>query len=58
MDQAELLKTFNAGLGMVLAVPEVRADEITALLADQGETVSRIGRVTNTVGVSYSGTLS
>ena len=58
MDQAELLKTFNAGLGMVLAVSEARADEISALLADQGETVSRIGRVTNTVGVSYSGTLS
>lgn len=57
MSEAELLKTFNAGLGMVLAVSAAQADAITALLQAEGETVSRIGRVTGQAGVSYSGSL-
>ncbi len=57
MEQAEMLKTFNCGLGMVLAVSVDRADEISALLQAQGETVSRIGRVVTGKGVAYSGAL-
>ncbi|WP_456388843.1 phosphoribosylformylglycinamidine cyclo-ligase [Profundibacter sp.] len=57
MSETELLKTFNAGLGMVLAVSADQADAITALLETEGETVSRIGHVTPSEGVSYSGSL-
>ncbi|WP_457648971.1 phosphoribosylformylglycinamidine cyclo-ligase [Profundibacter sp.] len=57
MEQAELLKTFNAGIGMVLAVSADRADAITELLQDEGETVFRIGQVADGAGVSYTGAL-
>ncbi|QIE42234.1 phosphoribosylformylglycinamidine cyclo-ligase [Meridianimarinicoccus aquatilis] len=53
----EMLKTFNAGIGMVVAVSADRADAISALLQDAGETVHRIGAVTEGDGVSYTGTL-
>ena len=51
-----MLKTFNSGVGMVLSVAADRADALTAVLADQGERVHRIGRVTEGEGVRYSGT--
>ncbi|HBQ37347.1 MAG TPA: phosphoribosylformylglycinamidine cyclo-ligase [Rhodobacteraceae bacterium] len=57
MEQAELLKTFNSGLGMVLAVSADRAGQIEHLLQAQGETVSRIGHVLQGSGVSYCGRL-
>ncbi len=57
MEQAELLKTFNAGIGMVLAVSADRADAITELLQAEGETVFRIGQVADGAGVSYTGAL-
>ncbi|PTW51831.1 phosphoribosylformylglycinamidine cyclo-ligase [Rhodovulum kholense] len=55
--EAELLKTFNAGIGMVLVVAEDRAEALTALLAETGETVARIGRVGPGQGVAYEGRL-
>ncbi|MBE0413948.1 phosphoribosylformylglycinamidine cyclo-ligase [Yoonia sp.] len=57
MAQAELLKTFNAGIGMVLAVDAGQAGDLTALLTDAGETVHDLGRVTMGDGVSYTGQL-
>lgn len=59
MAEAELLKTFNAGIGMVLAVDADQADALTAVLTDAGETVHQLGTVTVTAGdgVSYSGAL-
>lgn len=54
---AEMLKTFNCGIGMVLAVAADRAGEIEALLRDQGETVIRLGHVAPGSGVRYSGRL-
>jgi phosphoribosylformylglycinamidine cyclo-ligase len=57
MAEAELLKTFNAGLGMVLAVAPDRAEDLAALLRDQGETVFAIGTVTEGAGIRYAGTL-
>jgi len=57
MSEPELLKTFNAGIGMVVVVAPDQADSIAALLAEQGETVHRIGAVTATPGVNYSGAL-
>ena len=58
MAQAELLKTFNSGLGMVLVVAADRADALAGLLRDEGETVYQVGTVTKGAGVRYSGTLA
>ncbi len=57
MEEAEMLKTFNCGLGMILVVAEKEADALTELLAGLGEDVARIGRVSAQDGVRYSGTL-
>ena len=57
MAEAEMLKTFNCGLGMVLVVAADKADALTDLLVGLGEDVTRIGQVTNTTGVHYEGAL-
>jgi len=54
----EMLKTFNAGLGMVLVSAPDRADALADLLAAAGETVYRLGHVTDGSGVTYGGTLA
>ena len=53
ISEAEMLKTFNYGLGMVLVVEAAEADALTALLTEAGETVSRIGTVTEEAGIRY-----
>lgn len=55
--EAEMLKTFNSGIGMVLAVAADRADAIAADLTAAGERVHVLGRVTAGQGVAYSGRL-
>ncbi len=55
--EAEMLRTFNCGVGMILAVSPDRADNIQALLAEAGETVWPLGRVADGDGVRYAGTL-
>ncbi|WP_083101169.1 phosphoribosylformylglycinamidine cyclo-ligase [Pseudophaeobacter leonis] len=55
--EAEMLKTFNCGIGMILSVSADRADELVAILQDEGETVSRLGTVTAGVGMRYAGKL-
>ncbi|MFT7107601.1 MAG: phosphoribosylformylglycinamidine cyclo-ligase [Yoonia sp.] len=57
MAEAELLKTFNAGIGMVLAVDADQAIALTALLVEAGETVHQLGTVTPGEGMRYSGSL-
>jgi phosphoribosylformylglycinamidine cyclo-ligase len=57
MAEAELLKTFNAGVGMVLVVDAGQAEALTALLAEAGETVYQLGHVTKGRGVTYTGAL-
>jgi phosphoribosylformylglycinamidine cyclo-ligase len=55
--QPELLKTFNAGIGMVAVVAADRAEALAAVLAAEGETVVRLGTVTAGEGVAYTGRL-
>ena len=45
METAELARTFNCGIGMVLAVAPEAADTIAADLRAAGETVYAIGRI-------------
>jgi phosphoribosylformylglycinamidine cyclo-ligase len=56
--QAEMLKTFNSGIGMVLVVAADKSDSLTALLRDAGETVYPLGHVTDGAGIRYSGALA
>jgi len=57
MDEAELLKTFNAGIGMVVVAASDQADALADLLTGEGEKVFRIGEVTAGQGVRYRGRL-
>ncbi|MCJ8139381.1 phosphoribosylformylglycinamidine cyclo-ligase [Falsirhodobacter halotolerans] len=57
MEQAELLKTFNSGIGMILVVAPDQADGLTDLLRAVGETVTRLGVVEQGAGIRYSGAL-
>jgi len=57
LSEAELLKTFNSGIGMIVVVAADRAEALTALLTEHGETVSRLGTVTGQEGVRYSGSI-
>jgi len=45
IDEAELLRTFNCGIGMAVVVSAAKADAVAATLRNGGETVYRIGRI-------------
>ncbi len=57
MEQTEMLKTFNAGIGMVLVVKADRAAALTELLTDAGERVHELGTVTADASIRYKGAL-
>ena len=57
MAEAEMLKTFNCGLGMILAVDPAKLDDVMAVLSDNGEAPVRIGTVTDAPGMAYQGAL-
>ncbi len=61
VDEREMLRTFNCGIGMIAIVPATRADEATKVLTDAGEQVFRLGRLAKGKGepaVCYRGRLS
>lgn len=45
IDEAEMGRTFNCGIGMVAVVPAESVEAVTETLADAGETVTRIGHI-------------
>ena len=56
--EAEMLKTFNAGIGMTVVTAPEAQDAVTTALQAEGQTVYRIGTVTAGQGGTYSGRLS
>jgi phosphoribosylformylglycinamidine cyclo-ligase len=60
MEERELLKTFNCGIGLVLAVAPDRAEALEALLSGMGERVVRLGEVVPRTGeaCTFRGTLA
>jgi len=44
--EAEMLRTFNCGIGMIAVVETVKADAVAAVLERHGERVVRLGEVT------------
>ncbi len=58
LDEAEMLKTFNAGIGMTLVVAAEEAEALKSLLTEAGETVYTLGHVNEGAGVTYKGALA
>jgi len=59
LDDAEMLRTFNCGIGMIAVVSPDKKDEAIGLFKDQGETARVIGQITSRDGeaVRYQGHL-
>ena len=47
LDDAEMYRTFNCGLGMTLCVAPADAERALAILTSAGETATLIGEVRN-----------
>ena len=45
LDEAEMVRTFNCGIGMIAVVAPEDADRVAAVLAREGESVIRFGRM-------------
>ncbi len=61
IDDAEMLKTFNCGIGMVIVTSERDADSVTQSLRASGEAPWRLGRLvprSADMAVRYTGSLS
>ncbi|MGF1657851.1 MAG: phosphoribosylformylglycinamidine cyclo-ligase [Rubrimonas sp.] len=55
VDEAEMLRAFNCGIGLVAIVPADRAEEALAIAAEAGEQAQIVGRVVAGSGVAYHG---
>jgi phosphoribosylformylglycinamidine cyclo-ligase len=60
MEQNEMLRAFNCGIGMVLALAPEEADAVVALLSDAGESPATLGRIESRTAqpVVFDGKLS
>ena len=57
IEEREMLKTFNCGIGMIAVVAEDRAEALRLVLTEAGETVHVLGRVVAGQDIRYSGSL-
>jgi phosphoribosylformylglycinamidine cyclo-ligase len=58
--EAEMLRTFNCGVGMIVVADPAKADAVVAAFGREGETVSRLGEIVAADGESrviYNGAL-
>ena len=53
VEQQEMYRTFNCGIGMAVIVPAEQADAAQAFLAGQGETVYRLGTIRERAGSEH-----
>ena len=53
VEQQEMYRTFNCGIGMAVIVPTEQADAAQAFLAGQGETVYRLGTIRERAGSEH-----
>lgn len=53
VDEQEMLRTFNMGLGLILVVPATDADKASHLLREAGERPLVVGEVVPGAGVSF-----
>ncbi|MCX5493257.1 phosphoribosylformylglycinamidine cyclo-ligase [Kaistia dalseonensis] len=60
VETREMLRTFNCGVGMIVVVAPDAVDAVSSVLAEQGESVMRLGSLTarDGEGVVFSGTLA
>ena len=60
VEPEEMMRTFNGGVGMLLVVAEGQAAQVAAILQQEGETVTPIGRIVprRDHGVVYRGRIA
>jgi phosphoribosylformylglycinamidine cyclo-ligase len=58
INDGEMLKTFNCGIGMIVVCPAAQIEEISEALTNAGEAPICIGTITPEADIRYRGTLT